>query len=117
MRFIVNRTGQYDKEAPPCANAFRSSFPKWHVRTCSEGEFNYRFSASEGEWRANGKNHKVLANGYIARQEDDVERWSIELNTLEEIMAFIAENGQIIISEEDYNCPNPTIEIYDDYRE
>lgn len=41
--------------------------------------------------------------------------WTIEINTIEDLLSFISKNGKIIL----HPCKNeaPSIEIYDSYRE
>lgn len=49
----------------------------------------------------------------------DYERWFIEIDTLDELMAFTAHhNGSVVVETDCYDWPGqPSIEIYDDYRE
>lgn len=51
----------------------------------------------------------------IIRNPKDV--WSIEINTLEELIDFFERNGDIIIKDCFWNRSLREIEIYDDYRE
>ena len=48
---------------------------------------------------------------------DTVDVWFIEINTLEELVKFHEENGDIIIKDCLWNKSYIEIEIYDDYRE
>lgn len=116
MIYIIKRTSTYD-ETQPCEEAIQRTFEYWHTRTCSEDEFNEKFSQREGAWRSKGKNHTITDQGYITRQENDVMKWSIEINTLDELHSFISKYGQIIIDNSDWSAKAPCIEIYDDYRE
>lgn len=43
--------------------------------------------------------------------------WVVEINTIEELMAFCKKYGDIIISEQSCEMKFNEIEIYDDYRE
>lgn len=47
----------------------------------------------------------------------EVTAWFKEINTLEELLAFIKKNGQIVIGKSYQNKKYLEIEIYDDYRE
>lgn len=116
MVFVVERTSLWGDEKP-CDEAYRKKFKCWQTRTCSEEEFNNRFSEREGLWRSKGKNHTVTDKGYITRQIEDQEAWAIKFNNLNELMEFVVKHGQVIISEEDFSVKAPSIEIYDDYRE
>ena len=46
-----------------------------------------------------------------------VDVWFVEINTLEELIKFYEENGDIIIKDCFWNKSYTEIEIYDDYRE
>ena len=50
----------------------------------------------------------------IYKKDDN---WYIKINTLEELLAFYEEYGDLIISENLDNKEEMQIEIYDDYRE
>lgn len=50
----------------------------------------------------------------IYKKDDN---WYIKINTLEELLAFYKEYGDLIISENLDNKEEMQIEIYDDYRE
>lgn len=114
MIYVLRRTSVFDDK--PCDEAIKRSFENWSSRSCTEEYFNQCFSASEGLWRSKGKNHSLIDGG-ITRQNDNVEKWSIEINTLEELTAFIDKYGSIVIRA-DWDDPNAKmIEIYDDYRE
>lgn len=114
MKFRITRTsGNYFDEAKPCEKAVKGTYLYTHTRSCTEEEFNRKHAHREGLWRSKGINHRVDSRGYIQR-EDEIEGFLIEINTLEELVAFIDEVGEIIISKDN---PLPEIEIYDDYRE
>jgi hypothetical protein len=72
MKFVISRTSSLLSEGKPCTEANKMAFEKWHTRTCTEEEFNLRFSAREGLWKDKGKNHTVTKDGYISRQEASV---------------------------------------------
>lgn len=115
MIFTVSRTSMWNEDKP-CEEAEKRNFEYWHTRTCTEEKFNEKFSLREGLWRSKGKNHKITKEGYITRQEENRDAWSIEINSLEELMKFYNKYGAIIISE-DLFCKSSCLEIYDDYRE
>lgn len=117
MKYLITRTSVWAPDAP-CTEAFLYPREHWELRTCSEEDFNRRFSKKEGTWRSKGKNHKITEEGYITRQVDDVTEWVVEMNTLEELNAFADKYGKIIISPiGEVDDEFPEIEIYDDYRE
>ncbi|NCU26025.1 hypothetical protein EOM86_04805 [Candidatus Nomurabacteria bacterium] len=114
MKFRITRTSSnYFYEKRPCEKAVKGTYLYTHTRTCTEEEFNRKFADREGLWRSKGINHRVNSRGYIQR-EDERKGFLIEINTLEELVAFVDEVGDIIISKDN---PMPEIEIYDDYRE
>lgn len=116
MIYTIKRTSNYNNKKP-CKEAKKRTFEEWHTRTCNEAEFDKRFSEREGLWRSKGKNHSITREGYITRQEGFQKRWSVEINTIEELNSFIEKNGRIIIGWDDYAKDVYNIEIYDDWRE
>ena len=116
MKYIIKRTSGYGEEKP-CEEAFKHPHEKWYTRTCTEDEFNARFSSREGLWRDKGTNHSITEKGYVTRQEPDTEEWTIEINSLKELNDFASKYGELVISPEAYSSKSPEIEIYDDYRE
>ena len=116
MKYIVKRTSLWNK-GKPCEEAFKHPHEQWHTRTCTEDEFNERFSLKEGLWRDKGTNHSITEEGWITRQEPDTMEWTVEINSLEELNDFANKHGQLIISSKSYFSKSPEIEIYDDYRE
>jgi hypothetical protein len=116
MDFIISKTSDYYHEEPTCEGAIKKPFPVFHVRTCNEEEFNKKFAPREGLWKSKGFNHTTTEEGYIKRQEEDKEQWCISINSLDELMAFYEQHGQLIIKS-NYLSGTPEIEIYNDYRE
>lgn len=81
-------------------------------------EFDAKFGKREGRWLENGTNHRINEDGYITRDDGLKETWGIEINSLEELMAFKKEVGEdIVISTSYIDKTTPVLEIYDDYRE
>ncbi|HEY0089571.1 MAG TPA: hypothetical protein VGB37_12050 [Candidatus Lokiarchaeia archaeon] len=116
MKYIITRTSSDYKN--PCEEAFKMSIPCWHIRTCSEKEFNEKFSAREGLWKSKGKNHTITKEGCIKRQEDNKKGWGIEIKTLKQLHKFIKKYGDIIITDDWlYNSKIKRIKIYDGYLE
>ena len=105
----------YHGEEKPCDEAFGYPHERWHIRACSEEEYNRLFSEQEGLWRSKGKNHGITEKGRIIRQEEDIVDWTVEINSLDELNAFAEKYGELVISIEPHG--SPWIEIYDDYRE
>jgi len=104
MRFKIYRTSIHDLEAQPHQKAFRAkTIVRDEVRKDWDG-------GTREEWRENGFNHRT--EGDFLVRDLEVERWFIEINSLEELITFAKEVNQegIIFNDE-------TIEIYDSYRE
>lgn len=123
MIFEISRTSEWSSETQkPCEEAFQMQVPKWHVRTCTEEEYDKRFAKSEGgKWREIGEQHHVTEDGFITRHEGTRPAWVVSLNTLEELVDFFKKHGNLILRKA-YDSDGdgsglPAIEIYDDYRE
>lgn len=116
MKFKISRTS-YSRDIKPCYDAYKMELPYYHIRTCTEDEFNERFSNSEGLWRNNGTDHHITNEGHIIRQEQTETCWVIEFKSLKKLLEFSDQFGKIIIEPNVTNRDLPTIEIYDSYRE
>lgn len=116
MKIIISRTSIDDKK--PCKEAKKGLFPCWDTRSCSEEYFNNSFTES---WRSRGKNHTKVGK-YITRQLEDIEKWYIEIETLDDLIKLQKKYGDLIIKSylfDKYKGKDNIleIEIYDDYRE
>lgn len=114
MEYIVTRTSGWNEK--PCENAFMGTCEMWQTRTCTEEEFNERFSSGEGLWRSKGTNHHINNEGFVVRKLEDQEVWKIKIDTLEDLNEFKMQEGELILSY-DSSAKSLKIEIYDDYRE
>lgn len=110
MKFKVSRTSTYNDEKP-CKEAKRKLYTKIETRKkINVGEKN--------EWIENGINHHINENGYEQREfPDECVGWFIDINTLEELLAFRNKYGDVIITRAWDNKNIYELEIYDDYRE
>ncbi len=109
MIFKITRTSVWEKK--PCKEAFKHEVPNWHIRTCSEEEYNKRFAKGEGGlWREKGTDHQITDEGYVKRQEGMESCWGIKINSLDQLIKLSKKYGELIFDESE-------IEIYDDYRE
>ena len=119
MKFIITRTSEWGNSSP-CAEAKKEQIVKIETRTLhSPEEFDKRFADREGNWLSVGTNHRIGENGYICRDREGVNVWTIEINSIEELVTLSRKYGEIIIADHylDINDGHPTLEIYDDYRE
>ena len=112
MIFKISKTSDwFSEDNQPIEGAIKRPFEHWQTRTLSESEFDIKFGEREGLWRSKGKNHKHSKDGYCMRQMDDVMTWSIEINSLEELMKIVSESDHPLV------ITDNSLEIYDDYRE
>lgn len=128
MKFLVSRTSTFGSKSKPCKNAFLESYDTIQTYDISEEEFNqekYNGASfgrknyhNNGKWREEGINHRVDEKGRIQRDfPNELKGWFIEINTLEELIDFFAQNGRIVIINHRENKNIIEIEIYDDWRE
>lgn len=110
MKYLCTRTSEWNEQ--PCDEAVAETYLHRDERTVSDPMDNSYIGAS---WYMDGKNHRV-ENNHIVRDIES-EGWFVEINSIEELHAFVKKHGGVII-----NLENPTynlysLEIYDDYRE
>ena len=101
MQYIVTRTSLWGDEwsdVKPCEEAFKHTYEKWQIATCSEKMFDKRHSKRNGTWRSKGKNHDVTKEGNIRRQVDNTMKWTVKISNLEGLNRFVEKYGEIIIS-------------------
>lgn len=106
-----------DYSEPPCEEAFKKHMPQWDIRTIDERGFNIKLAGKNGRWRDNGSEHCVLDNGNIARRMEDEELWCVEIKSLQELNDLSMKYGDLIINYKGDKFHNPSIEIYDGWRE
>lgn len=120
MRFKIDRTSSsYGSEEPPCTEAVRGTISSWDRRTFATAEeYDRTLALQDGyRWAARGLDHGHYqqANGAQGiRRRFESEGWCVDIETLDELVAFSARYGSIIVEADD---GFPSIEIYDDYRE
>ena len=120
MKFKVSRTsGSCIDEDKPCEGVTLEKYTYIEVRTLNSiEEFDKRFEESEGKWLSKGINHCINEQGYVQREfPNDSEGWFIEINSLDDLIKFNKQHGDIILRKCWDNKNISEIEIYDDYRE
>ena len=113
MKFAISRTSNRidEQDRPPCEGAVWQ--PTIHVDVRSvDDPSKLRYAT---DWYGHGTNHRVIG-GHIMR-DLPTEGWFIELNTLEELTAFVLKHDEMILSVYSRSPDAFGIEIYDDYRE
>lgn len=108
MMFKITRTSMYNESKPPCEEAFQAVFPVYDQRTFKTfEEHDTRFPNSL--WLSCGTEHKIEPFG-ISRRMADQQGWAVNIDTLEQLRAFVSKYGQCIVGDDE-------VEIYDGYRE
>ena len=119
MKFIITRTSEWG-DSSPCAEAKKEQVVRIETRTFhSSEEFDKKFAGREGCWLSVGTNHRIGRDGYICRDREMMNVWTVEINSIEELIALSRKYGNIIIADHYLNVNDgyPALEIYDDYRE
>lgn len=112
MKFVIITHGG----ECPCDGAKRGTIPKTETRLLrSAEEFDKRYSKDEGVWFSVGSNHRIGKDGCIRRDIGTRNVWTIEINSLEELMSFIAKYGAIVVDNYSYDNDDglPSIESVD----
>lgn len=118
MKFTVRRASEWNDNNAPCEEAKRDSIVKVEVRTLRSPEaFDEKYAYREGKWLSVGTNHRINKDGYIERDNGMVDVWSVEINTLDELIEFCNKYGDIVIEDGWQNKAYKHILIYDDYIE
>jgi hypothetical protein len=106
MRFVVSRTS-YSNDPRPCPEAVEVDGVYVEERCVSSPEqLHPRLRA---KWPERGLNHRV-EGGHIKR-DIPITQWVVQLDSLEDLVAFISRHGKVVITE------SFELEIYDGYRE
>lgn len=117
MLFQVTRTSSWyeDKPYDKCMQIKIAKVDKRTFRTPEEHD--ERCAKHSGKWFDRGTNHRV-EDGFIVRDLGLTDVWAIEINSLEELLAFKEEvKHELVIGTSYVDHKTPMIEIYDDYRE
>lgn len=113
MKFIVERASAWGSEEAPCGGCHKEVVTSLFVSNYSSFE-EYKKNCRE-DFRARGYEHKEI-NGHIERKID-TECWTIEINSMNELMDFMQHYGDVIIYNPIGGDPYKKIVIYDDYIE
>ena len=119
MIFEVTRASSWHPEDKPYDKCFPLKLMMVETRGCrSAEEFDRTTGLREGKWYSIGSNHRLSENGYITRDLKEVDRWGIEINTFEELMALKEDVKKDLILTTSYTDQStPMILIYDDWIE
>lgn len=113
MKFQIKRTSIWD-DVKPCDEAIEDKLVSVDVRSVSSPD---KLSCMTPEkWYSEGTNHRTI-NGNIARDLDKRDCYTININTLKDLMELQNKYGDLVIGTSYIDRITPSIEIYDDYRE
>lgn len=111
MRFWVTRTSFWGNGIP-AEGLTQGKRPRWDVRTFKTFE---EYEKRLGEpFTAKGTDHEVLPGRGIRRRMPDADAWFVDIDSLEQLMAFGEKHGDLVLMAEN---GVQEIEIYDGYRE
>lgn len=115
MKFIIKRASEWDDAVKPCEEAKLEKIVFTEV--VESLERNTNDGGKTWYTDINYFNHRKTENNEFARDFYE-NMFTIEINTLEELMAFKAKYGDIILEEPwQGECEYQQIKIYDDYIE
>lgn len=123
MIFRVSRTSEYNDEVPPCSRAVKGKAGEWDRRTFRSPE---EYDAKLGmlrTWSSDGTDHQIVRDAQgaptgIKRRVGEETAWFLDLGSLEDLLRFQAEHGDLIVQAvDDQREAVAHIEVYDDYRE
>ena len=115
MEFIVSRVSDDFNTKKPCEEAYKKHIP--HI-----AEYNFSsFEEYDAKWGRKYKftdtdiNHRINERGNIEKELTDFSEdvWVVQINTLEELLAFRNKYGSIIVGESGKNHYYDEITIYD----
>lgn len=117
MEFGIDRAS--DRSNKPCEGALKKKYDyvdRRIFRTFEEFDSKPHLTRN-GKFTSEGINHKQTKDGIERTFPDDCEGWFIEINTLEELLEFEKEHGDLIIGRNWRNHHIMQITIYDGYIE
>lgn len=106
----VHRTSSYD-ESPPCEGAIPYEIKTVDRRPYDDPKKIPANKGTDGDWYERGENHRI-ENGQICRDIGWHQEWFVEIK---DVFEFVKAHGDCVVSMGEYD--QPSIEIYDDYRE
>lgn len=116
MKYIVERTG-YVREKQPCEEAYQDVHYVVERFKWAQDDFSLKHQNLNRKWQDVETAYQITKEGQIVKRIAQEERWTIELNSLEDLMRFIDKYGQVVINTGQGTTESPVIEIYDDWRE
>jgi len=114
MKFVVSRTSYRTDKICPVLGAIKETSNIYKdIRMWSSLEEARKHPAGVRFLEDKSRRNFREEGGFVVADYDYVE-WTIEINSLEELLSLSREEGELVISG---TGSYPSIEIYDDYRE
>lgn len=116
MKFAVRRTSGW--EGSPCDEAYQDTYTYVDRRSADDPRKipAYQHLSNQDWWYGEGNNHRIV-DGQIARDFEGRKGWFIDINSLDELLAFQEKYGRLVIESMFGSMDTVEIEIYDSYRE
>jgi hypothetical protein len=99
MKFVISRKRvSVTENKRPCDEAREEELTPLDYRTVktleeAKGKVWYK------DWLESGENHREEYGEVVCDKKDKTKKWVIEINTLEELIAFQGKYGEIAISD------------------
>lgn len=111
-RFRVTRTSLWTTEVPPCPEAYEGTYTDHGFCTLPLAK---AMKAPNTGWFRALTNHRSAPGGGSVADRPDQPCWFVDIENLDALIAFSDRLGEVIVSSSFEG--DPTIEIYDGYRE
>ena len=118
MKFFVRRTSLWNDEESPCEGARRVKGLITHngAPKTLEQTKDPKWSGNFWFWDKDKINHRKTSSGVACDSEALL--WQIEIESLDQLMAFIEANGRVVLEFDDgIYGKGAHLEIYDNCRE
>lgn len=117
MKLLITRSSCWDDTGPKVKGAKRDLYTYVDFRTAkslAEGKKHFWYE----DWYNSGTNHRAERGMIACDRYERVPRWTIEADSLEDILKLVTRYGKIIISHQ-YEIKEVEwkVEIYDSYQE
>ena len=115
MLFEITKTSLWGEDKP-IDNCFPIKLTRVDTRHFSS--FEEYDKNNKTKWTDEGTNHRVLPNGYIARDMGEKDAWGININSMNDLVMLMKEvKEELVLGTSWIDNTTPRIEIYDTWRE
>lgn len=117
MKFVVRRASVWG-ETKPCDEAVQEKIMRVDTRFFrSPDEYDNKRYVNTPKWLEEGMNHRITKKGFIQRDLGYKTVWIINLDSLDDLIAFQEKYCDVIIRDSYINPDYKEILIYDGYIE